>query len=421
MSKPRAVILAAGFSSRMGTFKPLLDIGGRPALLRLLDVAEEAGVREAFVVLGHMRDEAERALRMFRSEDARRSLRAHPVFNANYADGMFSSVRAGISATTEGSAPSAILLFPADVPLIPARVVEEVIAAQEKSPDSFIVPCFRGKKGHPLLIPASHLREILEHDGSSGLKSITDKYDERIIRLETEEEAVVLDMDTREAYEEMLRYRDGIEKPRRAYDFGNFGGRLILVRHGSTIPHRERIFLGQTDVPLSEKGRAEAREAARKLAALNVRTDRIYASDLSRAEETARIIAEALSPAEASAQIVALPQFRELHLGDWDGKFIDEIRAVYPEEYERRGENILQYKRGTKAENYYDLQYRTMKALKRVLTDEEAKGASDVVIVAHAGTIRVIRANAEGISLEAALREDIPRGSVHIVAMRDRQ
>jgi probable phosphoglycerate mutase len=113
-----------------------------------------------------------------------------------------------------------------------------------------------------------------------------------------------------------------------------------------------------------------------------------------------------------------------MHLGEWDGRFIREIQESFPEEYERRGRDILRYKRGTEAENHYDLQYRVMKALRRILESERKREAQDIVIVAHAGVIRVIIANLRGIPLEEAIKTDIPRGSIHVLHLgtaRDRQ
>ncbi|MDR3304928.1 MAG: NTP transferase domain-containing protein, partial [Clostridiales Family XIII bacterium] len=109
-----AIILAAGRSSRMGAFKPLLDIGGRPALYRLLDSIRDAGISAAGVVAGSERESLDAAVRgYFASGSAARGNPAYglscrpdwdridriqidTVHNAQYARGMFSSVQAGI-------------------------------------------------------------------------------------------------------------------------------------------------------------------------------------------------------------------------------------------------------------------------------------------------------------------------------------
>jgi broad specificity phosphatase PhoE/CTP:molybdopterin cytidylyltransferase MocA len=413
MSEISAIILAAGYSSRMGDFKPLLDIGGKPAVVVLLRSIIEAGVRNIIVVTGHNSDALEHALQSHLPNVLGSAIRT--IHNARYADGMFTSIQTGIRATycreTDG-----LLLFPVDVPLVPPHVIEDIISAWKASPRSFVAPCYRGKKGHPLLIPAQYAREILAHDGTDGLKAITDRYDDRLIRLETMEEAVVMDMNTQESYAELLRYRQhrtDTDEGRPRHDV-HVHGKLILIRHGSTQRHREKIFLGQTDVPLSSKGRREAKAAGRELAAMNPHTDRIYTSDLSRASETAEIVAGILKR-NPPMDIIPSPRLREIHLGDWDGRYIKEIKAAFPEEYEKRGEDILSYKRGTEAENHYDLSYRVNKELRRIFEDEAKRGISDIVVVAHAGTIRVIMAHLKHIPLADALRTDISKGSLRII------
>jgi broad specificity phosphatase PhoE/CTP:molybdopterin cytidylyltransferase MocA len=397
----------------MGDFKPLLDIEGQPAIVRLIRAVTEAGVSDVAVVTGHNSAALERALRGYFPHMAESAV--HTVYNEHYADGMFTSIQTGVRAAIR-RAIDGILLFPADVPLVPARVVTDVIRAWEAAPLSFAVPCYRGKKGHPLLIPARYADEILAHDGTGGLKAITDRHDEQLIRLETADEAVVMDMNTPENYGEILRYRRErtcADEERNRRDV-HFRGKLILIRHGSTARHREKIFLGQTDVPLSEKGRREAEAAGHKLAAMDIRASRIYTSDLSRASETAEIIAPILSAGE-TARVIASARLREMHLGDWDGKYIREIREAFPEEYEKRGKDILRYKRGTEAENYYDLSYRVNKELQRILQDEARRGASNIIVVAHVGVIRVVMASLHHIPLADVLRTDIPKGSVQIL------
>ena len=196
--------------------------------------------------------------------------------------------------------------------------------------------------------------------------------------------------------------------------------------------HREKIFLGQTDVPLSEKGREQAAEAAEELRRHGISASRVYTSDLSRAEETAEIIRERLSrqqPKEARGKevpeltVIREPRFREMSLGEWDGRFISEIREKYPEEYRRRGEDLLTWKYGNDSENFYDLQYRVMKGFRSILERErEAEGQrdsggpdarpNDIVIVSHSGVINVIVSNLRQTELAEQIGKHIPNGGV---------
>ena len=99
----------------------------------------------------------------------------------------------------------------------------------------------------------------------------------------------------------------------------------MLWRHGQTTWNAENRFQGQTDIPLSETGVAQAERAARLLAAL--KPDRIYSSDLSRASSTAR----------ALGRITGLPvtldkDLRERSGGSWEGLTSEEIRERFPAE-----------------------------------------------------------------------------------------
>ena len=99
---------------------------------------------------------------------------------------------------------------------------------------------------------------------------------------------------------------------------------LYLVRHGQSEGNILRTFHGQTDYPLTEKGREQARQAAEKLR--GVTFTRCCASDLSRAWETARICLEGR---ELEAE--ACPALREQDVGEMEGLSWEEMEARYPD------------------------------------------------------------------------------------------
>jgi broad specificity phosphatase PhoE len=107
---------------------------------------------------------------------------------------------------------------------------------------------------------------------------------------------------------------------------------LLLLRHGQTAWNHERRIQGQTDARLDETGHAQARTAAKEIAAL--RPARIWTSDLSRAAATAAYAAEACG-LEATPD----PRLREYFLGSRQTLTHGEYAAAYPEEFEefRRG------------------------------------------------------------------------------------
>lgn len=368
-------ILAAGFSSRMGRFKPLLPLNDEPVIERVLRVSKAAGIRQRVVVTGYNRE----ALAPLLEKNG-----AVEVRNPRFEEGMFTSIQAGVSALPRNL--DGFFVLPVDCPL----VTKEVLAALEQSfePDKFSVPCYRGKKGHPLLIPAMYRQAILRHDGTGGLKAITDKDYDKMKRIEVREEGVVMDMDTPRAYENIKEWIAGKD---RFEDFTKLaeGRRFFLVRHGQIRQHKEKIFLGQTDVPLSEKGRIQAEEAAEHLSGFSFQTDRIYASDLLRASQTAEILREK----SGIAHVIEEKGLREMNLGLWDGRFIREIKREFPEEYEKRGQNLMIYKQGRGSENFFDLQYRVIKTLIGILRNDPSP---DVIVAAHSGVLQAIANNLQG-------------------------
>ena len=183
-------------------------------------------------------------------------------------------------------------------------------------------------------------------------------------------------MDTPEAYERLI----SIDK-----NFSNAGvfkaaegRRFILIRHGRTVRHREKIFMGQYDPPLDEAGISQAIGASEEVKKYAPETDRLYTSDLKRAFHTAELIAQRLGITE----IYSRPGLREISLGAWDGRYISDIKNTYPDEYEKRGRNLLIYKPDDEAENFYDLQYRVLDCVSDILRRDENR---DIIIVTHSG------------------------------------
>jgi broad specificity phosphatase PhoE len=100
--------------------------------------------------------------------------------------------------------------------------------------------------------------------------------------------------------------------------------RLVLVRHGETLWHRENRYAGTSDVELTSHGRDQARDLAKW--ATRAALDGVWASTLSRAEETARICAAA-----TGARLVTDERLRELDFGDAEGLTRHEMDVRFPD------------------------------------------------------------------------------------------
>lgn len=405
--KITAFILTAGLSSRMGEFKPLLPVGEMSALERVIQTAKAAGMETILAVTGHRREELQPVLKAHQVTEA---------YNEHYAQGMFSSIRTGIRAVQHCGGDAYLLLL-ADCPLVSEAVIRCLKKEHEARPEDFLIPCYRGKKGHPILIPAKYQEEILAYEGDGGLKAIMNRYPEHVRLLETGEEGVVLDMDTSEGYQDVL---DAL-RPKEPLDFH---GRIFLVRHGETRQHAEKVFLGQTDVPLNEAGEEQAQAVGLFLTRHEAKFEHIYCSDLQRAKATAEIAGNTVIMLRNQIpEIRAEAGLREMHLGDWEGRFIREIQEQNPEEYEKRGKDLLRFKTGHEAENFYDLRYRVMKCIEKILRWEAKEAAErpaedadrDLILVTHAGVLKVLLSELQGVPLEDAVNTKIPKGAVIIL------
>jgi len=153
-----AVILAAGLSSRLGEFKPLVQLGEQTLLERAADLFRQAGAQEVIAVAGH---HAPRTL----AEAKRIGIRA--VVNESYADGMFTSTRAGLRALPKDL--DAFFVLPVDIPLVRTFTLRRLLERFASAPASVLHPVFLGQRGHPPLIDARHAAVIAAWNGPGGL------------------------------------------------------------------------------------------------------------------------------------------------------------------------------------------------------------------------------------------------------------
>lgn len=158
MTRLAAVILAAGLSSRLGEFKPLVQLGEQTLLERAALLFRQAGAQEIIAVAGH---HAPGTL----AEAKRLGIRA--VINESYADGMFTSTRAGLRALPKDL--DAFFVLPVDFPLVRPVTLQRLQERFQAAPASVLHPVFQDQRGHPPLVDARHAGDILAWSGRNGL------------------------------------------------------------------------------------------------------------------------------------------------------------------------------------------------------------------------------------------------------------
>lgn len=199
------VVLAAGFSSRMGEFKPLLTLGDATVLERVVTLFQGAGVGDVRVVTGHRAAELEPLL-------SRLGVRS--VANPDYRDGMFSSVAAG--AATIGAEVEAFFVLPVDVPLVRTETVRRLLDAWRQGRGDVVYPCFLGERGHPPLIAGRHAREIAGWQGAGGLRGVLARWEPTAREVEVADQNILCDMDTPEEYRLMRERSERLDIPTEA-------------------------------------------------------------------------------------------------------------------------------------------------------------------------------------------------------------
>jgi CTP:molybdopterin cytidylyltransferase MocA len=189
-----AVVLAAGYSRRMGAFKPLLPFGSTTVIERVIATIREAGVETIRVVVGW---QAEQLIPVL----ARRGIPW--VRNERFEDGMFSSVQAGVRSLPSGL--RAFFILPGDMPLVHPSTLTRLIAAWDAQPGGIVYPCYQGRRGHPPLIAAAYIPEILAEAPPGGLRELLAHHAQDARDIEVTDPGILVDLDTPDAYQESLR------------------------------------------------------------------------------------------------------------------------------------------------------------------------------------------------------------------------
>jgi molybdenum cofactor cytidylyltransferase len=166
------MVLAAGASRRFGSAKQLAIFRGQPLVTHAIRLAEAIAGNRSLLVAGN---------RWPLVAAACAPLAGYLVVNPDFAEGLGSSIAAGVSAVA-GSA-AGILLLMADQPLVDAGHLRDMIAAWSKNPQCIVATEFDGIAGPPVLFPASVFPELRALQGDSGARGVLQANASRVIRV----------------------------------------------------------------------------------------------------------------------------------------------------------------------------------------------------------------------------------------------
>ena len=184
-----AIVLAAGTSSRMGQPKQLLQFEGRSLVRRAAEAAVSSRARQTIVVTGARSAEVDAELA---------GLAVLLVHNPEYAEGMSTSLKAGLRAVRP-EVDAAVLLL-ADQPFVTSEIVDGLIDLYERTGAKIVRPRYGEVPGNPVLWDQSVFAELFEQEGDQGGRALLQKYATEVAWLELPDLGQQTDVDTPEAY-----------------------------------------------------------------------------------------------------------------------------------------------------------------------------------------------------------------------------
>ena len=184
------LVLAAGRSTRMGGPNKLLEeINGKPLVRIVAEQALASRASPVIVVTGHQRERVERVLA---------GLPVTVVHNPDFADGLSTSLKAGIKAVPPDADGAIVTL--GDMPQVSAKLIDRLIAAFDPERGALVViPTIDGKRGNPVLWARRFFPDLLAVEGDIGARHLIAGYAEAVAEVAIEDAAALTDIDTPEA------------------------------------------------------------------------------------------------------------------------------------------------------------------------------------------------------------------------------
>lgn len=196
--KLSGLVLAAGLSSRMGAFKPLMRIGDKTLVEHSVESLFRGGAEIVTVVLGFRAREIQELLDKAFAKRVRFAL--NPAYETT---DMLASIKAGISALAPCDA---FFLLPGDMPAVAESTMSALASALAGTGAPVAMPTIEGRRKHPPLIRASCIGDILSYDGEGGLRGIWQSYEGRIAEVAVQDRGCLLDADKMDDFIKLSRY-----------------------------------------------------------------------------------------------------------------------------------------------------------------------------------------------------------------------
>jgi molybdenum cofactor cytidylyltransferase len=203
-----AIIMASGFSRRMGRNKLMLLYNSKPLIDNVMDHIIGSGLKSVFLVSGNEEILERGRLRNIKT-----------IYNGSADAGQSESIKAGIlnSPVCDG-----YMFFAGDQPLLDEETIRLLADRFEENKDLIIIPVFKGRKGSPVIFPKRFKEELLALSGDTGGREVIKNHPGSVLLVEVKDNSMLLDIDTKEAYMELIELQHARED-------------IVVVRGGGDI------------------------------------------------------------------------------------------------------------------------------------------------------------------------------------------
>lgn len=179
------IVLAAGLSRRFGSTKQLAHVHGRALVRIAAECACSSRLAEVLLVVGHEADAVRAAVA---------GLPVRTVFNADYAGGQSTSIRAGLARVSPSA--RAAMFIPADQPGLTPATLDALLHAFEQRPGAIVVPVYGGQRGSPATIPRDLFGELDRLRGDTGGRVLLSGHPDRVLEVPFDSTLGLADIDT---------------------------------------------------------------------------------------------------------------------------------------------------------------------------------------------------------------------------------
>lgn len=188
--KISGLIVAAGLSSRMKDFKPLMEVEKKPLIINTINSLRQSGVEDINIVVGYRGKDVENCVK---------NQNVNIIYNNNYEiTFMYDSFKLGLNKIKNNC--DAIIFLPGDVGFVSKYTIDLLIQEINKKENKIVYPVYKNTIGHPPIISSECFEYLLNYSGKNGLKGGMDYFEVESKKIDTPDKFILCDMDYKEDF-----------------------------------------------------------------------------------------------------------------------------------------------------------------------------------------------------------------------------